>query len=74
MKELNEKLDKYLALTAKAMGKVKIVQSRKKRRKTSLTSQKDIMKMPNTSGRKETLSMPLAQLSMRMPFLTLGQG
>ena len=30
MKELNEKLDKYLALTAKALGKVKIVQSRKK--------------------------------------------
>ena len=30
MKELNEKLDKYLALTAKALEKVKIVQSRKK--------------------------------------------
>jgi len=30
MKELNEKLDKYFALTAKALGKVKIAQSRKK--------------------------------------------
>ena len=30
MKELNEKLDKYLALTAKALEKVKIIESRKK--------------------------------------------